>query len=155
MQALNAAVRVLLRLRGRPCARLTRLPTQVVCTILASAGPQRSRVLATLYKARLCALAARSAALAGPSLTHAPPPQDERCASLPTYTMLSKVYLGRILRPDEVSAFAAELRPHQLAVGGDGLTVLERSVIEHNLLSSSKLYNNINLDELGTLLVRA
>jgi COP9 signalosome complex subunit 4 len=102
----------------------------VVCTILAAAGPQRSRVLATLFK-------------------------DERCASLPTYTMLSKVYLGRILRPEAVTAFAAELRPHQLAVGGDGLTVLERSVIEHNLAAASKLYRNIDLGELGTLLVRS
>ena len=98
-----------------------------MCTILAAAGPQRSRVLATLFK-------------------------DERCAALPTYTMLSKVYLGRILRPDAVQAFAAELKPHQLAVGGDGLTVLERSVIEHNLAAASKLYRNIDLGELGTLL---
>ena len=103
--------------------------SQVVCTILAAAGPQRSRVLATLFK-------------------------DERCAALPTYTMLSKVYLGRILTRDAVQAFAAELRPHQLAVGGDGLTVLDRSVIEHNLAAASKMYNNIQLGELGTLLVR-
>ena len=101
----------------------------MVCTILAAAGPQRSRVLATLFK-------------------------DERCAALPTYTMLSKVYLGRILTRDAVQAFAAELKPHQLAVGGDGLTVLDRSVIEHNLAAASKLYNNIQLGELGTLLVR-
>jgi hypothetical protein len=109
---------------------LTRSLFQVVCTILAAAGPQRSRVLATLFK-------------------------DERCAALPTYTMLSKVYLGRILTRDAVQAFAAELKPHQLAVGGDGLTVLDRSVIEHNLAAASKLYNNIQLGELGTLLVRA
>jgi hypothetical protein len=102
----------------------------VVCTILAAAGPQRSRVLATLFK-------------------------DERCAALPTYPMLCKVFLGRILRPDAVQAFAAELKPHQLAVGGDGLTVLDRAVIEHNLAAASKLYNNIELGELGTLLVRA
>ena len=103
------------------------LNAAVVCTILASAGPQRSRVLATLYK-------------------------DERCAALPTATMLSKVYLGRILRPDDVAAFATQLKPHQLATGGDGLTVLDRAVIEHNLLAASKLYVNIAVGELGTLL---
>ncbi len=124
--ALNAAVRRLL-LHSLCPLRLSAACPQVVCTILAAAGPQRSRVLATLFK-------------------------DERCAALPTYTMLSKVYLGRILRPDAVQAFAAELKPHQLAVGGDGLTVLERSVIEHNLAAASKLYNNIKLGELGTLL---
>jgi len=33
-----------------------------------------------------------------------------------------------------------------------GSTILDRAVIEHNLLSASKLYNNISFDELGTLL---
>ena len=32
------------------------------------------------------------------------------------------------------------------------MTVLARAVIEHNLLSASKLYNNIFIPELGTLL---
>lgn len=50
----------------------------VTCCILASAGPQRSRVLANLYK-------------------------DERTRSLPVFPFLEKVYLERILRPTEVS----------------------------------------------------
>ena len=33
-----------------------------------------------------------------------------------------------------------------------GSTILDRAVIEHNLLSASKLYNNISFDELGSLL---
>lgn len=33
-----------------------------------------------------------------------------------------------------------------------GSTILERAVIEHNLLSASKLYNNVTFDELGALL---
>ena len=53
------------------------LSAAVTCTILAGAGPQRSRVLATLFK-------------------------DERCVNLPEYTMLKKVYLERILKPEEV-----------------------------------------------------
>ena len=35
---------------------------------------------------------------------------------------------------------------------GSGSSILDRAVIEHNILSASKLYNNITLDELGTLL---
>ncbi|GFT85304.1 COP9 signalosome complex subunit 4, partial [Nephila pilipes] len=31
-------------------------------------------------------------------------------------------------------------------------TILDRAVIEHNLLSASKLYNNITFEELGALL---
>lgn len=34
----------------------------------------------------------------------------------------------------------------------EGSTILDRAVIEHNLLSASKLYNNISFDELGALL---
>lgn len=39
-----------------------------------------------------------------------------------------------------------------MALLSDGSTVLERAVIEHNLLSASKIYNNISFEELGTLL---
>lgn len=39
-----------------------------------------------------------------------------------------------------------------MAILADGSTVLERAVIEHNLLSASKLYNNITFGELGALL---
>ncbi|KAL5217575.1 hypothetical protein ABZP36_018259 [Zizania latifolia] len=103
------------------------LSAAVTCTILAGAGPQRSRVLATLYK-------------------------DERCSKLKIYPILQKVYLERILRKPEIEAFAEELRPHQKAVLPDRSTVLDRAMIEHNLLSASKLYTNISFDELGTLL---
>lgn len=34
----------------------------------------------------------------------------------------------------------------------DGSTILDRAVFEHNLLSASKLYNNITFEELGALL---
>ena len=55
------------------------LSMAIKCTILAAAGPQRSRMLATLYK-------------------------DERCSKLPLYPFLGKVYLERILQKAEVSA---------------------------------------------------
>jgi COP9 signalosome complex subunit 4 len=53
------------------------LQAAVVCTILAKAGPQRSRILANLYK-------------------------DERTHGLDLFPFMEKVYLERILRPDEV-----------------------------------------------------
>ncbi|XVF63898.1 hypothetical protein PTKIN_Ptkin09bG0123500 [Pterospermum kingtungense] len=65
---------------------------------------------------------------------------------------LYKVYLERILRKPEIDAFAKELKPHQKALLPDNFTVLDRAMIEHNLLSASKLYTNISFDELGTLL---
>mmetsp|Transcript_38967 Transcript_38967/g.54119 ORF Transcript_38967/g.54119 Transcript_38967/m.54119 type:complete len:408 (+) Transcript_38967:44-1267(+) len=103
------------------------LSAAVVCGILAAAGPQRSRLLATLYK-------------------------DERTHQLPHFTFLQKVYLERILRASEVTDFAASLAEHQRAQFPDGSTVLDRAVTQHNLLAASKLYNNITFQELGALL---
>jgi len=107
--------------------RLTALRNALICTILASAGQQRSRMLATLFK-------------------------DERCQQLPAYSILEKMYLDRIIRSKELDEFIQLLSPHQKAVTNDGSTILERAVIEHNLLSASKLYNNIGFSELGALL---
>lgn len=33
-----------------------------------------------------------------------------------------------------------------------GSTILDRAIVEHNLLSASKMYNNISFQELGALL---
>lgn len=107
--------------------RMTALRSALICTILASAGQQRSRMLATLFK-------------------------DERCQQLPAISILEKMYLDRIIRRTELREFEALLQPHQKAVTVDGSTILDRAVIEHNLLSASKLYNNISFEELGALL---
>ncbi|XP_041363453.1 COP9 signalosome complex subunit 4-like [Gigantopelta aegis] len=107
--------------------RLTALKNALICTILASAGQQRSRMLATLFK-------------------------DERCQQLPAFNILEKMYLDRIIRSSDLQDFQALLQPHQKAMTADGSTILDRAVIEHNLLSASKLYNNISFGELGSLL---
>lgn len=89
------------------------------------------------------------------------------------------MFLDHILRPAEVKEFESSLKTHQLAKIGqssndrlasaaqaDDLiladpdastrtgpsTVLDRAVMEHNLLSCSKIYNNITFAGLGTLL---
>jgi COP9 signalosome complex subunit 4 len=103
------------------------LQMSVTCTLLAPAGPQRSRMLATLYK-------------------------DERSHSLPNYSMLEKMFMERLLRREEVEAFAASLATHQKATLEDGTTVLDRAVTEHNMLATSKLYANITFEQLGQLL---
>ena len=96
------------------------------CTILAPAGKQRSRLLATLFK-------------------------DERCQKLPASHILEKMYLDRIIRSNQVKQFESILLPHQKATTTDGSTLIDRAVIEHNLLAASKLYNNIKFNELGAL----
>lgn len=103
------------------------LGSAITCTILAAAGAQRSRMLSTLYK-------------------------DERSCHLPVFPFLEKMYLERVLRRDEVLTFAGTLKAHQMAELSDGSTVLDRAVMQHNLLSASKLYKNISIQELGNLL---
>lgn len=51
-----------------------------------------------------------------------------------------------------MSEFVSTLKPHHLARLADNTTVFDRAIIEHNMLSASKIYNNIRLDELATLL---
>ena len=75
--------------------------------------------------------------------------QDERCQQLPAFGILEKMYMDRIIRRRELEEFAALLLPHQMAKTSDGSTILDRAVTEHNLLSASKLYNNISFEELG------
>jgi COP9 signalosome complex subunit 4 len=65
---------------------------------------------------------------------------------------LEKIFLDRLVSPAEVEKFAEGLAPHQLATTADGSTVLAKAVVEHNLLSASRLYSNIKFDALGVLL---
>ncbi|KAI4155341.1 MAG: hypothetical protein L6R39_001263 [Caloplaca ligustica] len=107
--------------------RTRALSSAIVCAVLAGAGPQRSRALAKLYK-------------------------DERAPQVPEFGILEKMFLDRLLSPEEVSKFSESLSPHQLALTSDGSTVLAKAVVEHNLLSVSKLYDNIGVAELASLL---
>ena len=107
--------------------RMHALSAAIKCAVLAPAGPQRSRTLAKLYK-------------------------DERASQVAEFGILEKMFLDRLLSVEEVDKFADSLAPHQLARTSDGSTVLRKAVIEHNLLSTSRLYNNIGINELGLLL---
>lgn len=124
----------------------------ITCAVLAPAGPTRSRILSSLFR-------------------------DERSATTPHHTILSKMFLDQIIRAAEVSEFASTLQPHQLARlppttsivapddeddevipgGGDKLktgpeNVLDRAMMEHNLLSASRIYTHITFRGLGLLL---
>lgn len=99
----------------------------ITCAVLAPAGPVRSRLLSTLYK-------------------------DDRANSMSNHKILEKMFLDRVIAKDEVAGFAASLKPHQMALLADGTTVLSRAVIEHNLLSASRLYENVRIVQLGELL---
>lgn len=107
--------------------RLHALSAAIVCAVLAPAGPSRGKMLAKLYK-------------------------DERASQVEDFPILEKIFFNRLLTPSEVKAFAGKLQPHHLAKTADGSTVLDKAILEHNLLGASKLYNNIGFDQLGELL---
>ncbi|KAJ6186495.1 hypothetical protein N7519_007796 [Penicillium mononematosum] len=82
-----------------------------------------------------------------------------RCAVLAPAGPQRSRSLARLYKDDRtpsvdefVAAFAKKLAPHQLAVTADGTTVLDKAVIEHNLVAASKLYENIHVDDLGSIL---
>ena len=103
------------------------LSRAIICAVLSPAGPQRSRALGKLYK-------------------------DERASQLEEHAILEKMFLDRLISPQEVKSFSEKLAPHQLARTADGSTVLAKAVIEHNLFGASKLYSNLAVEELGGLL---
>lgn len=98
-----------------------------ICAVLAPAGPQRARVLTTLIK-------------------------DERIRDTPHHDILRKVFLGRLIKAEEVENFEKTLETHQKAVTADGHTVLERAILQHNVLAASLVYKNMKLTELGKVL---
>jgi COP9 signalosome complex subunit 4 len=107
--------------------RLQALSAAITCAVLAPAGPKRARQLARLYK-------------------------DERTPLVSEFQILENIFLDRLLSPDEVHAFAQKLQPHQMAKTADGSTVLDKAVLEHNLLGVSRLYTNIPFENLGAML---
>ncbi|PNS18588.1 COP9 signalosome complex subunit 4 [Sphaceloma murrayae] len=107
--------------------RLQALSAAVTCAILTPAGPQRTQQLSRLFR-------------------------DERAASIEEHGILEKIFLDRVLAPSEVKAFSEKLQPHQLALTSDGSTVLDKAVLEHNLLAASRLYRNIGTGQLGDML---
>lgn len=104
------------------------------CAILAPSGGQRQRVLGHLYR-------------------------DERLSELyrlPEYcthaTIVRKMYRHQILQAAELKQLEDSLDPHQKAIMGDGLSILERGVVEHNMIAVSKTYRSIYITTLARIL---
>ncbi|KAG9511186.1 COP9 signalosome complex subunit 4, partial [Fragariocoptes setiger] len=98
----------------------------LICAILASAGQHKSRLLSTLFK-------------------------DERAHKFPEFQILEKMHFNRFIKRSELQEFSQSLSEHQRTLA-DGSSILDRAVIEHNLLSASKIYTTISFDDLGQLL---
>ena len=103
------------------------LSSAIKCAVLAPAGPRRSRSLGKLFQA-------------------------DRTVELEEFSILEKMFLDRLISPTEVEHFAGKLDSHQRAQTADGLTVIGKATIEHNLIGASRLYTSIGVDELSSLL---
>ena len=113
---------------------LIMLGRAVTCAILAPSGPQRQRVLGHITK--------------DPRLN-----QLDSISEFETHaTILTKMFKSHILGKKELVKFEASLQPHQKAMMGDGLTIMERGVVEHNMLAISGIYQSIYIDELALIL---
>ncbi|KAH8867310.1 COP9 signalosome complex subunit 4 isoform 2 [Schistosoma japonicum] len=132
--------------------RLAFIERALAAALLSSAGHQRSRLLATLYK-------------------------DERCQTFDAYPILENMYMGRLINRSSLSSLEPLLNkyyPHLLqspvqdvsnttttgdqserlssASSSSVQELLERALNEHNMLAASLIYNNISLVNLGLLL---
>ena len=110
------------------------LGSAATCAILSKSGPQRHHILALICK-------------------------DERLElldQLPRYQhhsiILTKMYKSQLLHKKEFESFEKSLQEHQKATMSNGMTIMERAVIEHNMVAASKLYASILFSELATLL---
>lgn len=61
--------------------------------------------------------------------------------------------MTNIIKSQECQAFeASHLVDHQRARGADGYTVLEKALLEHNILVLSKIYLNVSFVQIGKFL---
>jgi len=110
-----------------PTESLEKLEQGMKCTILSPAGPNRARLLAKFYK-------------------------DERSAQLPGAKLVEKMFMERLIAKSDYEAFENTLAEHQMRLTKEGWTLLQKAVIEHNLIATSKVYSNISMADLAKIL---
>ncbi|KAJ1791941.1 hypothetical protein IW139_003165 [Coemansia sp. RSA 353] len=104
------------------------LERAVKCAVLASAGPQKMRVMTGLQR-------------------------EKMASSLRCFGLLEKMVLKRLIKPDELQQFSEQLEDHQRSLLTDGkTTMLDHAVREHNIFVLSSLYTNIKFENLGRTL---
>jgi len=103
------------------------LDFSIICAVIGPAGPQRSRILAGLFK-------------------------DERTRRSAHFDIFQKMYLDRFITLNEKEAFAANLEKHQKAKLQDDFTILDKAIMEHNIVALSKIYETISFESLANFL---
>ncbi|CAL2042201.1 CBN-CSN-4 protein [Caenorhabditis brenneri] len=106
--------------------RITALGKAIVCVLLAKPGPQRSRLLTIIFK-------------------------DDRAPNCPSFEIIAKMFLTKVIHKDELEEFEQQLAPHQRA-DEQGESILKGVIQEHNITAISQLHINITFKTLGILL---
>jgi len=78
--------------------------------------------------------------------------KDERCAGIPGFNVVEKMFLQRFIEKKDYEEFEKTLAEHQTQTGREGWTILEKAIIEHNLIAASNVYTNISMSNLGLVL---
>lgn len=60
--------------------------------------------------------------------------------------------MERLIAKSDYEVFETTLAEHQMRLTKEGWTLLRKAVIEHNLIATSKLYNNITMADLAKIL---
>lgn len=106
----------------------------VTCAVLGKTGVQRSRIISLLCK-------------------------DDRLQNLEQFSqfeshaiILLKMNNLELLPSSDLLKFQSSLMPHQQAVTSEGFTLLQKAVLEHNMLAIQAIYDNISFDRLANIL---
>ncbi|CAJ0929054.1 unnamed protein product, partial [Mesorhabditis belari] len=106
--------------------QLHAISAAMTCTILAAPGTQRTRLLAKLRK-------------------------EERAKAIPSYTLLEKLFLERLIKVDELLDFEKDLKTWQRNFD-NGQSIIRGVMVEHNMTAVGQVYSNIDLTTLAALL---
>jgi len=70
----------------------------------------------------------------------------------PHYELLNKMFLDKIVYKKDTAELEKTLKAHQQVIVWEKLNVLQKAVIEHNIIAVSKLYENISVTSLAKVL---
>ncbi|CAD5226985.1 unnamed protein product [Bursaphelenchus xylophilus] len=103
------------------------LQNSVICTVLAPPGMHRTRLLKLLVK-------------------------DDRVENFVGFKILQNMFMEKLISPDLLPHFEVLLKENQKIRDRDGNTILEKAVLQHNLLAVSRIYKCVSFDDVSELL---
>ena len=66
--------------------------------------------------------------------------------------VIQKMHQQQIIQIKEMEKFTASLATHQKAKGADGMTIVDKVVMEHNVLAVQRVYESIRISALAKIL---